>query len=239
MRMTKQDGSNLDRFGCTFKEREGVFCIDWRGKDLRRGSKADIYASLSTNETEVGPLVLLAFEISPVRPLPHYCYFPFDLRNQTRRKFLSNLTQTGEIKLCFFAGKRTVERTHQLTPYLRSRATELYLEALQNVEKHGRGAYDFEGAVRVFERWVRIPQLLEHFFSTDDLVELSRRIEEKVQLVPKEKREAARRIVREAIEAFKPHYESNQRALLQNFRRVRLGLLLLLDLHRLFIGNAE
>src|SRR5690242_1584716 len=104
MRTTKHEKLNLTRFGCTFKEREGIFYVDWGAKSLSQGSKADIYACPGKIETEVGPVLLLAFEISPVRPLPHYCYFPFDLTNEAHLSFLSSFTQTGEIKLCFFDG---------------------------------------------------------------------------------------------------------------------------------------
>jgi len=239
MRMTKQDKLNLIRFGCTFKEKEGVFCIDWRGKSLSQCSKGDIFACLGKIETEVGPVVFLAVEVSPIRPLPHYCYFPFDLTNEAHSQFLSSFTETGEIKLCFFAGSRTLDRTHQLSPHLQLRAADLYMEALQNLEKHGRIAYDFERAVRELERWVRIPQFLEHFLLPDDLAELTKRIDKAVQLVPNERRKAARRIVGEMMETFRPFYENNHRTILEIFRRVRAGLLFQLDMHRLFTGNPQ
>lgn len=239
MAITERDKLNLEHFGCTFKEREGVFYVDWRGKSLSKGSKGDIFACLGKVDTEVGPVLLLAFEISAVRPLPHFCYFPFDLTNEAHSRFLSNFTQTGEIKLCLFAGSRTVERTHQLSPYLQLRATEQYEEAVQNLAKHGRSAYDFEGAVRELERWVRIPQFLDHFFSVDDLAEMTKRVEKAVQLVPNERREAARRIVGETMETFRPFYENNRKAVLENIRRIRAGLLFLLDTNRLFVGNSR
>ena len=237
--ISRAEKQNLDRFGCTLRGRTGVFYIDWRGKDVAKAASAEIFARLVYVQSNVGPIVLLACEISSVRPLPHYCYFPFDLKSESHRRYLSRLTRTGEIKLCFISEKGTAERTHQLTPFLRSRAAEAYGDALQNFEKLGRSAYDFEGSMQVLERWGRTPQFLERFLTTDDLAELSRRIEEAVSVVPNEQREVARRIVREAMEAFKPYYERNRKEILESFQGIRIGLLLLLDLDRLFADNSE
>ncbi len=197
--LTELQKQNLARFGCAFKDGSGALCIDWRGRSVSQASEAEIHARVGKLGTELGPLVLLAFEISPVRPLPHYCYFPFDLGSEGHRRYPSRLTETGEIKLRFIAAKETIERTHQLTPFLTPRAAEVYADALQGFERHAGKAYDSEGALRELERWVRIPQFPEHFLTVHGLAEPSRGIEEAVRLVPNERREATRRIVRGAV----------------------------------------
>jgi hypothetical protein len=236
--LTKLEKQNFERFGCTFRARPGIFCIDWRGNNLDQASRSKIFATLGTVKTEAAPLVILAFEISPVQPLPHYCYFPFDLTNQVHMKYLSRVTHTGEIKICFVANKRIVERTHQLTPYLRSRVAELYAEALQDLEKSGAEPYDFEGAVPMLERSVRIPELLTRVISEDDFPEILKRIKHEVQLAPPEKREFASRIVQEALEAFKPWYGDNNQAVLNNLQFTRRALVSIADLHRLLADNS-
>ena|SRR5487761_110640 len=108
--LQKQD---LGRFGCAFKEKTGILCIDWRGRSAEQASKAQIFGGLGSVNTESGPLVVLALEISPVRPLPQYCYVPFDLKNTTHTEYLSRFTKTGEIKLCFYDENQNHMRAHQ------------------------------------------------------------------------------------------------------------------------------
>src|SRR5258706_15935963 len=114
MRMTKQDELNLARFGCTFKEKEGIFCINWKERSEAQASNANIFARLDAVQTNAGPIVLLAFEISTVRPLPSYCYFPFDLKEHPHRNYLSRFTETGEISLRFLTDTKPYERVHRV-----------------------------------------------------------------------------------------------------------------------------
>jgi hypothetical protein len=131
--ITRREKLNLERFGCTLKESRGVFLVDWKGKREVHALSANIFARLACFRTRTAPIVLLALEISPVRPLPLYFYFPFDLQNQLHRKYRSRLTSTGEISLHLLKGKRPCKRTHRLTPYLRLRASEIYAASVRRV----------------------------------------------------------------------------------------------------------
>src|SRR5271170_599020 len=210
--LTKLETLHLDRFGCAFRGEQGLFCVDWRGKNAEQASEAKLFARLAGVKTGHGPILLLACEISLVRPLPRYCYFPFDLKNQIHTNFLNGFTKTGEIRLGFVSGKRLVARTCQLAPVLLSRSAEVYAEMLQELKTCGADKYEFERALQLFERWVRIPELVERLLTEDDLPELSSRITDAVQVIPKEDRDFAKRVADEAAETFRPYLEPSWKA---------------------------
>jgi hypothetical protein len=237
VRHAKRDQLSLERFGCAFKESTGVFDVDWKHRRAAQASNANIFACLSRVGTTSGPIVLLAIELSSVRPLPNYCYFPFDLKRKQHRDYLSRLTTTGEIRLNLLTGKATTNRTHQLTRCLQLRVAEAYEEALQEYGMIEGNKYDFDSALQLVERHVRIPELLNRLLLEDTLHELSGKIEEAIQTVPNENRELAKRTVRALAEAFLPYYQNNRKAFLENLRHARNGATVVIDLHRMFADD--
>jgi hypothetical protein len=239
MRMTKQDELNLARFGCTFKEKEGIFCINWKERSAAQASNAGIFAGLGHVQTNAGPIVLLAFEISAVRPLPSYCYFPFDLKEHAHRDYLSRFTETGEINLRFLTDTKACERVHRLTPYVRLRASETYAETLQEWESLEPDRYDFGSALQLLERHVRIPEFVDRLLLEDTLREVSEKIDEAIQAVPSENRELARSTARGASEVFLSYYRNNKKKFLEYLHLGHRGFTYLMDLHRMFADNPE
>jgi hypothetical protein len=239
MPISKRDKLNLERFGCAFRETTGVFLIDWKGMRAAQALSADIFAFLTLFRTNSGPIVLLALEISPVRPRPHYFYFPFDLKSEVHKKYLYRLTSTGEIRLSLLDGKRFCKRTHQLTPYLRFRASEIYAEALHAYESVERDKYDFNSGLQIVERFVRIPQLMNRLILEDTLREVSNKIEEEIKSVPNENKELARKIVQMAAQAFGPYYQNNRKEFLETLSAASLGVTCVIDFHRMFADNPE
>jgi hypothetical protein len=237
--ITSREKQSLNRFGCILKENTGVFLVDWKGKREVHALSANIFACLACIQTIAGPIVLLVLEISQVRPLPHYFYFPFDLKSKTHRKWLSRLTSTGAVRLSLITGKRSCNRTHQLPPYLRLRASEIYAEALQQYESLEHDKYDFNHALQLMERHVRVPQLVHRVFLEDTLREMSERIEEAIKAVPSEDKARADDIVRMAAEAFGPYYRSNRKTLLDNLHAAQFGLTCIIDMHRMFVDNPK
>jgi hypothetical protein len=237
--ITNREKLNLDRFGCTLKESTGVLVVDWRRQRAAHALSATIFARIVLFRTRTAPIVLLALEISPVRPLPLYFYFPFDLKSEAHRKYLSRLTSTGEIRLHILNGKRLCKRTHRLTPYLQLRASEIYAEALDVYESIELNKYDFNSGLRTVERHVRIPQLLNRVLLEDTVREISDGIEKAIQASPNENGELARGIVHAAAEAFSPYYRNNRQAFLDTLYAAQLGSTCAIDLHNLFADNSE
>lgn len=222
------------------RSRSRTLLVDWRGKNLEKAVSADVFARVAGLRTTAGSLVVLAFEISPTRSLPYYSYFPFDLNNRAHRNYLERLTEMGEIRLCFLAGDKTLDRSHQLGEFLRSHAAEMYAGILQERESSGRNeGYSFEGAVQVLERFVRIPELLEHAVSERDFARVREHISKVVQDVSSENREYAHRVIRELVTAFQPDYAKNEKSVSEKALLIRRGLLYLDDMRRLFARDQE
>lgn len=89
MRITNCDKSNLARFGCAFSARENLVLIRWPEEQHSQATTANILASLVYAPCTNGPLLCLAFEISPTKALPNYCFLPFDLTNKSHKRYLS------------------------------------------------------------------------------------------------------------------------------------------------------
>jgi hypothetical protein len=235
--ISKSEQRDFERFGCTFRERTGVFYIDWRGKSVAQVEQAEMFARLVRAETKSGLLLLLAFQISAVRPLPHYCYFPFNLGNQVHRDFLARLTSGGEIRLCFCGDRQRVERTHGLGPHLQTRAAAMYSAALHTLEEGV--TTDFEAALLETEHWMRVPEVLAHWLSEHDLVEIRNNVKEAAEQVSKDRQQSAHRVVREAWETLKPYYEKNEHALFERAQLTQRALVYISDMQRLFAGDSD
>jgi hypothetical protein len=238
MTTTKQEKLNQQRFGCSLRVRTGVFCIDWKGKSAAQAADASIFALLVRVSTKAGPIIVLGLEISSVRPLPNYFYFPFDLKRTIHKDHLLRLTEAGEIKLSFLTGKRQLLRTHQLSLFLRNRSAELYAEALQELPTEP-DKYDFAKALLLLENHVRIPELMQRILLEENFREISEKTGKMIQKVPNENRELARNCVREAGERFLPYYRNNRKQFLENLQLARRGSTLVLDFHRFFSDKPE
>lgn len=153
---------------------------------MARAANAEIFARLVFVNTNLGPIILLACEITPIRPLPRYCYFPFDLRNQGHRDYLSRFAETGEIRLRFLSGTTMLDRMHRLTLYIRAHTSEVYAQALREWEAR-EGKHDFDAALQLFGRHARIPLFLERVLLDDILPEIRANAKQAAEGVPPEK----------------------------------------------------
>src|SRR5580700_7254321 len=135
MRTTKADGENLARFGCTLSAKENLICISWDQGRQSEPSTANILATLVHTQWLSGPLHCLAFEISPTKARPHYCFFPLDLKNKIHSKYLSHISRRGRIELCFLAGSHQIMRTHEIPSDRRANLVKRYETAISELKK--------------------------------------------------------------------------------------------------------
>jgi hypothetical protein len=233
---TQIEERNLQRFGCTFRDRAGAIHIDWRGRDLARAADAEIFARLVFIKNDLGPVVFVACEFSPVRPLPHYCYFPFDLGKPGHRDYLCRFADAGEIKLRFVSSTKTLDRVHHLTSYLRARTAETYAQAMTGWD-NWEGKRDPDAVLQLFERHARVPLFLERVIFDDSLAEARVNARRAADGVPNENRALAASIVRDAATAFEPYYQRNGQALFDTFNVTRVGLSSIIDLRRMLADS--
>ena len=237
VQITSSDKVDFERFGCVFHN--GTFLINWKDKNPSLATNAAIYACLGLFKTNSGPIVFLGFEISAVRSLPSYYYYPFDMNNRAQRAYLSRLTKQGEIRFQFLTSKGVSTRKHCLTPYLRSRAAEILAETMQQWEIIGKERYDFDEAFKLMEHHLRIPALLNRLLVHETVNELSQKIAEAIKTVPQENRELANITVNKAAEAFTQYYRNNRNEVLEFIRYAPLALTCISDLHRIFADNPR
>lgn len=235
---TKTEARNLERFGCTFREKSGVVYVDWQGNDLARAENAEIFLRLVFLRNDSGPMVFLAGEISPIRPLPRYFYFPFDLDKQEHRKYLNQFAKTGKLTLRFFSGTKTLDRLHRLTDYLRDRTAETYAQALTGWDSWD-GKCDLEAVLQRFERHARVPLFLERVIFDESIGEVRVNAKRVATDVPNENRALATSIVRDAAIVFGPFYERNGETLFNTITVTRVGLSSVVDLRRMFANDPE
>ena len=183
-------------------------------------------------------MVFLAGEISPIRPLPRYFYFPFDLAKQEHRKYLSQFANSGKIKLRFFSGTKTLDHLHTMTPFLRDRAAETYAQALERWNSWD-GKHDLDAVLQRFERHARVPLFLDRVLFDESIFEVRTNVKQTASRVSNENRALATSIVRNAATAFGPFYKSNGETLFNTINATRAALSSVGDLRRMFANDPE
>jgi hypothetical protein len=207
MRLTNRDKSNLERFGCTFLPKENVICIEW-GKRRKEFSAHNIATRMIPFETGSGPIFCLALEISPTKTLAHYCYFPFDLKDETHRKYLSAISDSGKVQLRFLAASDAIEVTYEMLPARRKDMAATYAKAISNLENCPAAECDFERAVAEFERKIRIASCFQYSISESDLQNLVASSKAMAKNAPPEERAQAAMAVDEFLKTFQPRYDA-------------------------------
>jgi hypothetical protein len=183
-------------------------------------------------------LASIKSSISSTRPLPTYCYFPFDLTKPEHRKYLDQLTRSGELSFNLLVGKKSVKRVHHPTPYVQALSAENLAKASREMPER-ESPYDFNAVLLSMERHIRIPSLLNRLLLEDTFGEVLENVAEAVKLVPDERKLLARRGVDEIAADFLPFYEKNQDQYLETVRRLAMGLALVMELRRLFFGDPD
>jgi hypothetical protein len=126
-----------------------------------------------------------------------------------------------------------------MKPYLRMRAAEIMAEAMLQWKGMQKGKYDFDVALKLVERYGRIPALLNRLLLEDTVDELSQRIAEAIKAVPSENRELATVAINKVAEAFTEYYRTNRNSVLEFLREAPTGFTYIRDLYRIFADNPK
>jgi len=235
----KAEKQKLNRFGCAFDSRKGVFLIEWPSKWLRQAETSTIVVRLFTQILKAGPVFCVAFEISRVRALPEYRYSLLDLTKHENKKYLSALAQTGQMRTYLLAGTSRIERPIRLLPYQCLRIAELITEACDQLRRFEPSRYDFEGAVRDFEQSIRIPDVFERVISEVELPKFLKAVRESAANATIDNRALAKRIVAEFVEVLSAHSSNIRTVLHEWFPVIRKALQLSNDMFRLYATDSD
>lgn len=234
MRITSLDRENLAHFGCTLLSKQRLICIQWSKHRQKQVALASffvraIYAPLSN-----GPLFCLAFEISPTKILPQYCFFPFDLKNKDHRKYLSHAFKKEKIELCFLADSRQIRRTHQLSVKDSAKIGGIFELACTEFSKFPKGKYDYAAAIAEFEQNIRLPEIFDRVLSEYEFCEIIENFRVQAEKVPRQQREKAIKIANDLLEVVRSRAEGFISEQIKQFTNYRRTFLFFSDLHREF-----
>src|SRR5580700_2516279 len=156
VQISDNDELALARFGCAFSSAHNLVLVNWDIKREKQALKADIAARTIHFESSSGSVFALALEISMTKALAVYCYFPFDLTNETHKQYLSAMINKGEIQLRFVVESHGLTRNHKILPGPCKRIADQYTTAISACEQFPVAQYDFASAVAEFEDKIRV-----------------------------------------------------------------------------------
>jgi len=238
MKLTEQDKLNLMRFGCTLQPRQKLLYIRWPD-EREKAINAPILARFIHNKLPSGPLLSLTFEISPIRALARYCYFPFNLQNASHRNYLSSLAETGKLVFAFLVRGREILREYQFSDSRRKRIDAIIAEVSDALQAHGSATYNFSHVIDEFERTVRLSTYFERAFSEHEITELRETIRKKAEEISFQRRVLARQIMTGFKDVLLERYGDFIAGNIENLTTPRVGLLLMFDLYREFGSDYE
>jgi hypothetical protein len=220
VRITKNERLNSARFGCAFLPKQKLICVPWQ-HDPQTARSANILVRLNFTELPSAPLLVLAFEISRSKVLPHYCYLPFDLRDKAHAKYLSSTFRTGKIDLCFLINSRQVVRTHEISPRLRADMATLYATAMTRSKAFRKESYDFDRAVAEFEHKIRLVDLFQYVVTDSELRQAIEGFKNDVAKVAPDDKTQAAKIATELLGVFSPQHDGLVRDFIKEIPSIR------------------
>jgi hypothetical protein len=185
-----------------------------------------------------GPLLCLAFEISPTKARPHYCFFPFDLKNEIHKNYVSYISRQRRIDFQFLSDSHGVARTYEIPTHRVANLVERCEMAISEVNQFPLGLYDFERAVTEFEQSIRLTDYFQYARTESELSLIIGSYHELAAKVSPEDRLRAFGFANDRLEILRRECEDFARDFINYIPSLRLYLLLALDLHDYF-GNDE
>jgi hypothetical protein len=225
------------RYGCVVRPPDSSFLIEW--PDALLGSlsttKAVIRPIYSTSET--GSVLCLALEISPIRFLPRYCYYPFDVSRKPHRTALDSILASGRITCIFCANRSTQKREFQIASSQLDRIKGLREIALADTTKLKAGSLDFDKSVATLEITERLPQYFIYVFPDHSLSEKRAEIARNAKAISQETRALSAELIQGIFTRFRS--ESDITSALEGLDDFITVLIAVADLKREFQGDAD
>jgi hypothetical protein len=216
-----------------------VICIAWTKERKDQISSANIIARMIYHQCACGPLLSLAFEVSPTKALPHYAFSTFDLKDERHRNYLLNVFNSGQIHLIFLADSDQLARTYEIPADRCQKMSKMYATAIADLQKFPTERYDFDRALREFEQSIRIVDYFACAVPDWDMERLIASSRTNAKNVSPEVKAKAAQLVHEFFGVFRPRYDtffSEQIGKVPDYNRF---FLLVMDLHRRFEGDYE
>jgi hypothetical protein len=235
MPISEEDQRSLQRFGCALHTRPELLHFNWMGLTREQALGATVLVRTTHRQCASGPALCFALEISPMRILPRYCYFSFDLLNPWQMGYLAELSDTNVLSINFLGHDFELVGQHELTP---SESDELKKSQLKAKDALITNAVPYSVAKITDELAsnLRIPQLFERVISENDFAKALPQIWKDSEKIPPAKRALARKLVGEFADSLRSRYGEQLKKGMGDIPQMRLGLVLLLDLQRIF-GN--
>jgi len=215
-RLTEADRAKLVRFGCLLEPAEGTFYVEWPKDHLGEASRASVLAKGIYFKSDMGPVFCLALEISPVRFLPRYCYWPFDLSNPSQRTILDRIVSQGVLTCSFDSGARTRKRLIQIPPRQLSRLNTLYREAIADSENFGTARPHFKKALREVEQGERLTTFFARIFSENEFRSLEDSVRKEAAKLSPQKTALAEKFFQDLLDVPRKRYFKDTHSLLES-----------------------
>jgi hypothetical protein len=215
-RLNRPDKAKLVRFGCVLEPAEGTLYILWPNNYVKEATKASVLAEGIYHKSETGRVFCLALEISAVRFLPRYCYWPFDLLNRSQRTTLGRIVSEGVLRCAFDSGAITNTRLIQIPPRQLSRLTALYREAIADCEAFTTAKPNFKKALAELEQAERMPTFFTRVFSESEFRYLEEKVGKDAEKISPERTALAEKFFYDLLEVPRKRYFKDMRSLLES-----------------------
>jgi hypothetical protein len=238
IRLSKGDRLNCSRFGCTLVPKQNLICVPWQ-HDAQSARPAEIQVQILLNQYSSAPLLTLAFQISRSKALPHYCYLPINIRNETHAKYLSGILKIGKIDISLLTEPGPVLRSHEIPAGGLAAMENLLETAVAYSNSIPEGAYDFERAIAEFEQKARLPDFFQYLVTVPELRQIIEAFKRDAAKATPEQKEQAAKIATEVFAVFSPKHEGLVLDFTKQIPSIRRSLLFICDLRDYFQNDID
>ncbi len=239
MRLSKTERENIDRFGCTLKPGSQSLYVALPQNRIGQAVTCDVELQPLYFSCENAAFLCLAFEISSVRLLPHYCYFPFDLKKRSHKQFLAVLLKRRMLELVFVSGRKRATRQIALSKQQLS-LIRTNFDLVQTSLKDSYGKkYDFEKALVEFEGALSLSFVFARLLSKRQFTQFAEQFCLESKHVSIERRAESRKVVEAFFDLFEKKLPSFYPAVLRSLPTFWAYLFLVTDTIREFAGDQE